>query len=190
MDRYRLPVRRKIRAMQCEKLGLPAPRPPKRAKKRKASDRKEPFAVPKRDDAPFWDVFEDAVTAEGRKKDAKFTDELEFVETLATSLSSRVVDPALIASIASQLAEKSFEEVMLPFLEARTSPGWRVEEVKNDELVRARLRNVELITRATRELSHVLPENAVFAPEESRFDVVRVSFGYQWRTASPYVLWC
>jgi hypothetical protein len=169
--------------MQCERMGLP---PPKRGK-RKAGDRRPPFAVPVTDDSPFWDVFEDAVTTEGRKKDAKFTDDVEFDELLATSLSSRIVDPALIESIASQLSEKSFEEVILPFLQARKSPGWRVEAVKNDALKRGRLRNSGLITRATRELSRILPENAVFAPEESRFDVVRVRFGYQWRTATPYV---
>lgn len=183
VDRYRLPLRRKIREMQCERMGLP---PPKR-KKRKAGDQRPPFAVPVTDDSPFWDVFEDAVTTEGRKKDAKFTDDVEFDELLATSLSSRIVDPALIESIASQLSEKSFEEVILPFLQARKSPGWRVEAVKNDALKKGRLRNSGLITRATRELSRILPWNAVFAPEESRFDVVRVSFGYQWRTASPYV---
>ena len=51
---------------------------------------------------------------------------------------------------------------------------------------RAPLQHAQLIERATRELAQLLPENVVFAPEESRFDIIETSLGSFTSSATPY----
>ena len=173
-DRFRQPVRREIRIRRASALGLPPPLP----RKRKTSESEERFIVPTDHRQSSWRVYKDAVNM-GRRIDVKFTDFHVVGEwhVLPSHLRSRVVDPALIASLVDRLGAEDIQAVFLPYLEMTArGVGWRVVPDSND-VKRAPLQHAPLIERATRELAQVLPESAVFAPEESRFDIIETSLG-------------
>ena len=173
-DRFRQPVRREIRIRRASALGLPPPLP----RKRKTSESEERFIVPNDHRQSSWRVYKDAVNM-GRRIDVKFTDFHVVGEwhVLPSHLRSRVVDPALIASLVDRLGAEDIQAVFLPYLETTArGVGWRVAPDSGD-VKRAPLQHAPLIERATRELAQVLPESAVFAPEETRFDIIETSLG-------------
>ena len=172
--RFRQPVRREIWKRRASALGLPPPPP----RKRKTPESEERFTVPTDHRQSSWGVYKDAVNM-GRRIDVKFTDFHVVGEwhVLPSHLRSRVVDPALIASLVDRLGAEDIQAVFPPYLETTArGVGWRVVPDSGD-VKRAPLQHAPLIERATRELAQVLPESAVFAPEESRFDIIETSLG-------------
>lgn len=183
-DRFRQPVRREIRVRHAKALGLSPPQPPR---KRKTPEPKERFTVPTDHRQSSWWVYKDAVKM-GRKIDVKFTDFHVRGEwqPCASHARARVVDPALIASLVDRLGAEDIQPVFLPYLET-TAPGvgWRVE-TESEAVKSAHLHHPQLVERATRELAQLLPESAVFAPEESRFDIIETSLGSFITSETPH----
>ena len=123
-DRFRQPVRREIRMRRASALGLSPPPP----RKRKASESKQRFTVPTDHRQSSWWVYKDAVKMR-RRVDVKFTDFHVTGEwhVLPSHLRSRVVDPALIASLVDRLGAEDIQPVFLPYLETPArGVGWRV----------------------------------------------------------------
>lgn len=184
-DRFRLPLRRELRRMQAERLGLP---PPISRKKRKAGDPGPRFDVPTRLHMSPWCVFPNSVSMEQRKSEPRF-DNVEELSFESDYFSTRTtIDASLAASVAS-LENEDVKKVIESLL--ASNRGVRLVAsslvpIKESNLCRARLQNRVLIERATSDLAQILPKDAVFAPEESRFDILRVDFGQFTSGATPH----